>query len=385
MCILWLAILPESGAANGVPEVALPGDQRVEWVLCHNRDEVLARPTGEAHHWADGRCGGATGRSGPCELREGEEHIFGGRDLSGGGSWLAVSTRDGSVAALTNIREKTLPAARNAASMARRRRWVFLPATVAACGLVWSRCWAPEKAVTSQVWLDVSLGLIALAGFVLACLTNGTPRWLMLPEAKSLRSRGDIVRGFLATDLDARTYCSRLSSAHESKTSFGPFNFVAQRDGEWVYVKNRGATEPRSLSPGLYVVSNDKQLHSSWFKVRRGRDLFSAVSVSPGNGARGFVESALNMMRDDRRAEFRALGREPPQTGFGVELEEKMSSIFVRHEGGYGTRTHTVVLGSRETILFAEKTFAGGRWGEPTFHTIPIPVRRTLSQQQQEQ
>ncbi len=54
-------------------------------VLAANRDELHARPTSRAAFWSR------------------EERIFGGRDLQAGGTWLGV-TRDGTVAALTNVR-----------------------------------------------------------------------------------------------------------------------------------------------------------------------------------------------------------------------------------------------------------------------------------------
>jgi uncharacterized protein with NRDE domain len=55
-------------------------------VVVANRDEFYNRPTQSAHFWED------------------QPQIFGGRDLSAGGSWMAVS-RNGRFAALTNYRD----------------------------------------------------------------------------------------------------------------------------------------------------------------------------------------------------------------------------------------------------------------------------------------
>jgi uncharacterized protein with NRDE domain len=55
-------------------------------VVVANRDEFYNRPTQRAHFWKD------------------QPQIFGGRDLSAGGSWMAVS-RNGRFAALTNYRD----------------------------------------------------------------------------------------------------------------------------------------------------------------------------------------------------------------------------------------------------------------------------------------
>src|ERR1700758_734988 len=57
----------------------------IPFVLAGNRDEFFARPTAPAAWWSD------------------HPHVYAGRDLEGGGTWLGV-TREGRFAALTNIR-----------------------------------------------------------------------------------------------------------------------------------------------------------------------------------------------------------------------------------------------------------------------------------------
>lgn len=56
------------------------------FVVVANRDEFYDRPTRSAHFWED------------------QPQIFGGRDLSAGGSWMALG-RNGRFAALTNFRD----------------------------------------------------------------------------------------------------------------------------------------------------------------------------------------------------------------------------------------------------------------------------------------
>lgn len=55
-------------------------------VLLANRDEFYDRPTLPAASWED------------------HPHVFGGRDLAAGGTWLAVSN-SGRIAAVTNYRD----------------------------------------------------------------------------------------------------------------------------------------------------------------------------------------------------------------------------------------------------------------------------------------
>ena len=65
-------------------------DARTPLLLAANRDEFHARPTAAAHWW------------------ESAPEIFGGRDLSQGGGWLAVSRRN-RLAAVTNVRRMIPP------------------------------------------------------------------------------------------------------------------------------------------------------------------------------------------------------------------------------------------------------------------------------------
>ncbi|HEY3400154.1 MAG TPA: NRDE family protein [Geothrix sp.] len=61
-----------------------------ELVIAANRDEYHARPTAPAGAWEDA------------------PEVFGGRDLSQGGSWLALSKR-GRLACVTNVRRMAVP------------------------------------------------------------------------------------------------------------------------------------------------------------------------------------------------------------------------------------------------------------------------------------
>jgi uncharacterized protein with NRDE domain len=74
--------------------VAHRASDRFPLIIAANRDEDYARPTRPAHRWEEAA------------------NVFGGRDVRHGGSWLA-STRDGRVAAVTNLRGAARPDARS--------------------------------------------------------------------------------------------------------------------------------------------------------------------------------------------------------------------------------------------------------------------------------
>lgn len=66
-------------------------------VLAANRDEFYDRPTAPAHFWAD------------------EDGLLAGRDERAGGTWMGL-TRAGRFAALTNVRDASMPERANAPS-----------------------------------------------------------------------------------------------------------------------------------------------------------------------------------------------------------------------------------------------------------------------------
>jgi uncharacterized protein with NRDE domain len=70
--------------------IAWQSHPRHALVLAANRDEFHARPSAAAGPWKE------------------HPHIFGGRDIARGGSWLAVSTH-GRLAAVTNVRRMATP------------------------------------------------------------------------------------------------------------------------------------------------------------------------------------------------------------------------------------------------------------------------------------
>lgn len=67
-------------------------DQRPDhpFILIANRDEFYARPSDAAAYWKD------------------IPHLYGGRDLQGGGTWLGV-TKSGRFSAVTNYRDPSAP------------------------------------------------------------------------------------------------------------------------------------------------------------------------------------------------------------------------------------------------------------------------------------
>ena len=223
-------------------------------VLLANRDEFFDRPTLPAASWED------------------HPHVFGGRDLAAGGTWLAVSN-SGRIAAVTNYR-------------------------------------GPRGQV-------------------------GT------------RSRGKLVSDFVSGVSGARDYLSEIESR---KAEYSGFNLLVgefrEDRSELFYFSNR-ASGIKSLSPGLYGLSNHL-LDSPWPKVSNGKAMLSEIL---GNGMES--ESMFDLLGDRDPASDEEL----PDTGIGLERERALSPIFIATPN-YGTRCSTVVIADhRGGFEFEERVF----------------------------
>jgi uncharacterized protein with NRDE domain len=121
-------------------------------------------------------------------------------------------------------------------------------------------------------------------------------------------------------------------------------------DAQLIYSSNRHpdpATEPRSLAPGIYGLSN-AQLDTPWPKVTRS---VAAFACQVASGVR--PAALLDLMAD------RELAREweLPETGVPLDWERALSAIQIRAKG-YGTRATTIITVRRDgSVLFLERAF----------------------------
>jgi uncharacterized protein with NRDE domain len=160
----------------------------------------------------------------------------------------------------------------------------------------------------------------------------------------SARSRGSLVRDFLASGISAPEYADDVMGLSDR---FNGFNLLLWDGREFAYASNRWHAGRKRVEPGIHGLSN-ADLDTEWPKVRSGkRELTNALengSVDSG--------SLLRILQDDVRAPEEEL----PDTGVGREKERMLSSRFIRSED-YGTRSSTVILIERGgRIQFTEQT-----------------------------
>ncbi len=158
------------------------------------------------------------------------------------------------------------------------------------------------------------------------------------------RSRGELVTGFLRSDVDGLSF---LMDVHERAQAYNGFNLILGEERHLYYLSNRNGA-PRTLDPGIYGLSNG-WLETPWPKVRRAKALLKE-QIDAGDVA---PEALLGLLRDESRPPDDEL----PRTGLDVALERKASSIFIA-DPTYGTRASTVVLMDRDSrVTFVERSF----------------------------
>lgn len=142
-------------------------------------------------------------------------------------------------------------------------------------------------------------------------------------------SRGALPAAFLAGASDAAATAADL---HAQARAYAPFHLLlADADGCW-HLGNHPSQLER-LWPGVHGISNGR-LDAPWPKtLRLCEAMQGCVDVDDGD-----LQPLWDALADERRAADADL----PDTGVGIELERRLSSVFIR-ERDYGTRASTII------------------------------------------
>ncbi len=147
-------------------------------------------------------------------------------------------------------------------------------------------------------------------------------------------SRGALPVAFLENAPSAAATTKELLANAES---YAPFNLVlADAEACW-HIGNHPLLR-EALTAGVHGISNGR-LDAPWPKTRR---LIAALRTWIDAGS-DELQSLWNALADERIAADEAL----PDTGVGIELERRLSPVFVRGET-YGTRASTIIAVDRE-------------------------------------
>ncbi len=187
-----------------------------------------------------------------------------------------------------------------------------------------------------------------------AALTNYRDPRDLRPKAPGEPSRGELVERFLEGDEAPLAYARQVEA---EGPRYRGFNLLVGDARGLAYVSNRGA-DARAVPPGLHGLSNHL-LDTPWPKVRKGlaalEEELRADDVS------------LDRLAARLKDEAPAADAELPDTGVGLDLERRLSPMFIR-TSAYGTRCTTVLVVERDgATRLLERTHDAGHEGEVRF------------------
>lgn len=161
-------------------------------------------------------------------------------------------------------------------------------------------------------------------------------------------SRGKIVSNFLASNATPPDYLEHL---HQNKRKYEGFN-VLLGNHERLYYYSNMEMKQRKLSSGTHGLSNHL-LNTPWPKVSKGKQMLNHYVMGQKEIN---TDILLEILANNKQAQDQHL----PHTGVGLELEKKLSPLFIKTPN-YGTRSSSVLfVDNNNQLTFAERTYING-------------------------
>ena len=158
-------------------------------------------------------------------------------------------------------------------------------------------------------------------------------------------SRGLLVSDYLAGSVPPLEYLTGLATKVDR---YDAFNLLAGDVSDLYFFSSRMG-RAQKLSQGIYGISNG-ELDCPWPKVRKGK---AKLDREMEKNSRLDPEGLMAILSEKQIA----ADGELPDTGIGMELERKLSPIFINMDG-YGTRSSTALLIDRHgRVQFEERSF----------------------------
>lgn len=146
---------------------------------------------------------------------------------------------------------------------------------------------------------------------------------------------GDLSRGFIVKEaLEADDLETYLEELHQNSGRYSGYNLLAGSVEGVYYHSNQSSRKPERLERGLYGLSN-AALNTPWPKVE---ELKSGVGEAASRSEIS-KEELFTCLSSERKYKPSDL----PDTGVGKELEQNLSSVFIKMKE-YGTRSQTILL-----------------------------------------
>lgn len=163
-------------------------------------------------------------------------------------------------------------------------------------------------------------------------------------------SRGDIVTDYLTSGLNAPDFLNKLKNKADQ---YNGFNLLAGTTTELWYYSNE-QDKIVKVEPGIHSLSN-AFLNTPWPKTEKAKSGFTSILQ---NNRDHMNPEIFELLKDDEQFPDKFL----PSTGLSIEMERRVSSIFIKSEN-YGTRCSTLIKAGAAPggkTKFIEKSFIPG-------------------------
>ncbi len=156
-------------------------------------------------------------------------------------------------------------------------------------------------------------------------------------------SRGFLVKEFLSKNISNDEFTEGLKI---SGNKYNGFNLIFGTIDDLRYYSNQ-INKVVKLQSGIYGLSNHL-LNTPWPKVEKVKNYLAQNLNGEIN-----IEELLELLSNEHQFDDDQL----PDTGVGIELERKLSPIFIKSDK-YGTRSSTIILVDYDgNVNFTERTY----------------------------
>jgi uncharacterized protein with NRDE domain len=174
-------------------------------------------------------------------------------------------------------------------------------------------------------------------------------------------SRGQLVTDYLNSDIETFRF---LEEQQKRRNKYRGYNLIAGNHEALHYYSNV-QNEITELEPGIYGLSNHF-LDTPWPKVVKGKEDLTQCLTGDNELNQEYLFQILKNRDWADRGKL-------PNTGIGIEWEEKLSSIFINTEN-YGTRSSTVITISIDNkVDVTERSLINNKWNT-SYYTFDIDI-----------
>lgn len=207
------------------------------------------------------------------------------------------------------------------------------------------------------------------------------PGEIVKGKKEELKGRGPIAINFVSTSDDIETYNKKLCDVCTEYNSFNFLSIEIKNSDIKTFFASNTCEKYVDLETGFYGFSNSP-VHTPLKKVVHGREKFSSVVKQHRNDeSESMIEALIELLKSEEKhyPDEELLRRR------GHDAED-FSSIHVRVNQFYGTRTRTIILVDQDdNIEYIEETMLNQDPSNPLWEMTRLKINSDGSYHEQHQ